>query len=180
MLVSNRVACVSKHSQNKNRAEMAILQCQAAGRKHERGWHGRVFAHTLRAQNDHKRGLGKIEKRTREVPETSIKQVQQWFVAETGKNVCRKTTRKCMKMSAKPFIKTRAHFLSDVHRVRRLSWCSGMKRRIVVPAAAGGWIFSWDLSRVSARDVKDVSRISAKTVSRFARLTLSPTYKHNT
>ena len=85
-----------------------------------------------------------------------------------------------MKMSAKPFIKTRAHFLSDVHRVRRLNWCSDMKRRIVVPAAAGGWIFSCDLSRVSARDVKDVSRISAKTVSRFARLTLSPTFKHNT
>ena len=49
-----------------------------------------------------------------------------------------------------------------------------------MPAAAGGWIFSWDLSRVSVRDVKDVSRISAKTASRFARLTLSPTYKHNT
>ena len=44
------------------------------------------------------------------MPETSIKQEQQWFVAETGKTVCRKTTRKYMKMSAKLFIQDESAF----------------------------------------------------------------------
>ena len=60
------------------------------------------------------------------MPETSIKRAQHWFVTETGKTVCRETMRKCMKMSAKPFKKTRAHFLSGAHEVRRLNWCLGL------------------------------------------------------
>ena len=35
-----------------------------------------------------------------------------------------------MKMSAKPFKKARAHFLSDAHKVKRLNWCVDMKRKM--------------------------------------------------
>ena len=71
----------------------------------------------------------KSEKRVREVPETNIKKVQHRFLTETGMAVSRETMRKYMKMSAKPFKKTRAHFLSDAHKVKRMNWCLDMKRQ---------------------------------------------------
>ena len=74
------------------------------------------------------------DRETGEVPETGIKQVQHCSWPRQVRRVCRETLRKYTKMSAKPFKKTRAHFLSDAHSVKRL-WCSDMQRRIgVVPA----------------------------------------------
>ena len=50
---------------------------------------------TLRAQTDDHQTRQQIENRVREVPETSIKQIQHWFLTETskGKTVCRETMR---------------------------------------------------------------------------------------
>ena len=92
------------------------------------------MAYRGRKRKNTKRGQGKIEKRIKEVPETSIKQVQHGFVAETSKTVCRETMRKFMKMSAKPFKKTRAHFLSD------LNWCLDMQH--VRAAASDAHVFN--------------------------------------
>ena len=68
------------------------------------------LAHGGRKRKNAKQDEDKVETRVREVLETSVKEVQHWFVAET---VRRDTMRKYMRMSAKPFKNTRAHFLSD-------------------------------------------------------------------
>ena len=75
------------------------------------------LAHNRRKRKVTKQDREKIEKRIREVPETSIKQVQHWFLTETGEAVCRETMRKYMKMSAKPIKRARA--LTSV-------WCDWM------------------------------------------------------
>ena len=96
-----------------------------------------IKMHCGRKRKITKEDRKKIEQRIREVPETSIKQIQHWFVTETGKKVCRATMRTYVRMAAKPFKRTKAHFLSGAHKVRRLNWCLDMKRRIgAVPAAA--------------------------------------------
>ena len=49
---------------------------------------GRDLLGAQRAQTkEYIAGQGNIEKRVREVPETSIKQVQHWFLTETGETV---------------------------------------------------------------------------------------------
>ena len=76
------------------------------------------LAHSGRKRKIAKQDREHIEKRVREVPETSIKQVQHWFLTETGETVCRETMRKFMKMLANPSkrrerISCRTHTRSD-------------------------------------------------------------------
>ena len=63
-----------------------------------------------------------------------------------------------MKMSAKPFKKTRAQFLLDAHKVKRLNWCLEVKRKKSLASVC--CFISQNLSRMCRRSDEDVAKIS--------------------
>ena len=69
-----------------------------------------VLAQCGRKRKITKQDKNKIEKRVREVPDTSTKRVQHWFLTETSKTGCRETMRKYMKIPGKPFKKNETAF----------------------------------------------------------------------
>ena len=67
---------------------VAMIQCQADGHTLERSTMDVIFlAHSGRKRKIAKQDKENIEKRVREVAETSIQQVQHWFLVETDNTV---------------------------------------------------------------------------------------------